>query len=259
MKITPPVGYDEIVPLRRDHRVLLPSGSTPAFCRTLNAIAVSAAEFPVAGRDYPLVFASLDKGNTFAPVAVLGLAQGTNLFLDAAGGWDPSTYVPAFVRRYPFCISKLYVDGAPAGERVVCVAQAYLDSAGIALFDANGKATLRWRGLERLLADYEADLDRTADLCAALARLRLLTPFSMQVRGGKAKVEQRMGGMYRVEESRLRELRPASHKALVSKGYMGAIYAHLHSLENFTRLYARQVRAQPRTVSRPRRPAGGTN
>jgi len=245
MKITPPFGYDEIAPLRREHRVLMPSGgSTPAFCRSLNAIAVSAAEFPIAGRDYPLVFASLDAGQTFAPVAVLGLSQGANLFVDASGSWDPSTYVPAFVRRYPFCISKLYVDGAPAGERVVCVAQSYLDPAGLTLFDAQGKPTPRWRQLERLLAQYEADLDRTAELCAALARLQLLTPFSMQVVGGQKSVELRMGGMYRVDEPRLRELRPASHKALVSKGYMSAIYAHLHSLENFTRLYARQVRAR---------------
>jgi hypothetical protein len=243
VKITPPFGYDEIVPLRREHRVLMPSGSTPAFCRRLNAIAVSAAEFPIAGRDYPLVFASLDAGQSYAPVAVLGLTQGTNLFVDAGGAWDPSTYVPAFVRRYPFCISKLYVDGAPASERVVCVAQAYLDKAGMLLFDARGKPTPRWQQLERLLAQYEADLDRTADLCAALTRLDLLTPFSMQVVGGQQKVELRMGGMHRVDEARLQALRPASHKALVSKGYMGAIYAHLHSLENFTRLYARQMRA----------------
>lgn len=245
MKITPPFGYDEIVPLRRDHRVLMPSGSsTPAFCRGLNAIAVSAAEFPAAGRDYPLVFASLDAGKTFAPVAVLGLTQGTNLFVDASGSWDASSYVPAFVRRYPFCISKLYVDGAPAGERVVCVAKAYLDRAGMMLFDGRGQPTPRWQQLERLLSQYEADLDRTADLCAALARLELLTPFSMRVVGGQKTVELRMGGMYRVDEPRLRALRPANHTALINKGYMSAIYAHLHSLENFTRLYARQTRAR---------------
>jgi hypothetical protein len=250
VKITPPFGYDEIVPLRREHRVLMPtSGSTPTFCRRLNAIAVSAAEFPIAGRDYPLVFASLDSGQSYAPVAVLGLTQGSNLFVDANGSWDPSTYLPAFVRRYPFCISKLYVDGAPASERVVCVAQAYVDPAGILLFDARGRPSPRWEQLERLLAQYEADLDRTADLCAALARLDLLTPFSMQVVDGRKKVELHMGGMYRVDEPRLRELRPASHKALVSKGYMGSIYAHLHSLENFSRLYARQLRAQPRRQS----------
>jgi hypothetical protein len=244
MKITPPFGYDDIAPLRREHRVLMPSGSTPAFCRALNAIAVSVAEFPIAGRDYPLVFASVDAGRSYAPVAVLGLTQGSNLFVDAEGSWDASTYVPAFVRRYPFCISKLYVDGAPAGERVVCVAQAYIDAAGIPLFDAGGKPTPRWQQLERLLAQYEADLDRTADLCGALARLDLLTPFSMQVLSGRQKVELRMGGMYRVDEARLRALRPASHTALVGKGYMGSIYAHLHSLENFSRLYARQQRTR---------------
>src|SRR5262245_43921653 len=111
MQITAPFGYDEIIPLQKQHRVLMPAGNTPAFCRRLNAIAVSVSEIVTAARDYPVVFTSLDEGRSFAPVAVLGLAEGSNLFIGAAGEWDPAAYLPAFVRRYPFCISKLYVDG----------------------------------------------------------------------------------------------------------------------------------------------------
>ncbi len=243
MRITAPYGYDEIVPLRKEHRVLVPAGGTPAFCRTLNAIAISFSEFVPAARDYPLVFASADRGRSFAPVAVLGIAEGQNLFVDATGEWDRSCYLPAFVRRYPFCISKLYVDGEPRSERVVCVAKAYVDAGGVELFDAGGRPTARWRETERLLAEYEADLDRTAQLCAALARLEVLQPFSMQVlEGGQRAV--RLAGIYRVDEARLADLRPASHKVLVEKGFMGRIYAHLNSLENFSRLYARE-RALP--------------
>jgi hypothetical protein len=46
--------------------------------------------------------------------------------------------------------------------------------------------------------------------------------------------------MYRVSEAKLRDLKPASLKALVAKGFMGLIYAHLHSLENFRRLVSRR-------------------
>jgi hypothetical protein len=245
MKITAPFGYDDIVPLEKQHRVLMPSGTTPAFCRRLNALALSFTEFAVASRDYPIVFTTLDGGKTFAPVIVLGLADGSNLFVNEAGDWDPATYLPAFVRRYPFCISKLYVDGEPNGESVVCVAKAYIDQSGVALFDAKGNAAERWSGMERLLAEYEADLDRTARMCAALASLNLLVPFTMQV------VEDnrpgvRLAGMHRIDEARLKDLRPASHKVLVNKEFMGKIYSHLNSLENFSRLFARQVAAQPR-------------
>ena len=245
MVITPPFGYDEIVPLQKQHRVLMPQGTTPAFCRKLNALAVSASEFTVAGRDYPIVFASVDAGKTYAPVVVLGLTEGSNLFIGAQGEWDAAVYLPAFVRRYPFCISKVYVDGNASGERVVCVARAYVDEGGVALFDLKGKPAPRWQAIERLLAEYEDDLDLTAQMCAALARLQLFKPFTMQViEGGRTGVK--LQGMFRIDEERLRDLKPASHKVLVSKGFMGRIYAHLHSLENFQRLYARTLRDAPK-------------
>ena len=244
VKITAPYGYDEIVPLQKTHRVLKAAGATPAFCRNLNAIALSLAEFTIAARDYPIVFASLDAGATFAPVALLGLEQGSNLFVDASGQWAAGAYVPAYVRRYPFCISKLYVDGEPSSERVVCVASAWIDAAGIALFDAEGRPTREWLATERLLAEYEADLDRTAQLCAALARLQLLEPFTVQRLGG-AQPEVRLSGMYRVSEAKLKDLKAASHKALAEKGFTGLVHAHLHSLENFSHLAARPAARRP--------------
>lgn len=246
MQITPPFGYDEIVPLQKRHRVLLREDTTPAFCRRLNALALSFSEFTAAGRDYPIVFASLDDGRSYAPVIVLGLQEGANLFIDANGEWDRTTYLPAFVRRYPFCISKLYVDGEPSGDRVVCIARAWVDGGGVELFDSAGNPNERWIATERLLTEYEADLDITAQMCAAFARLQLLSPFTMQVVDGD-RPGMRLAGMYRVDEAKLRDLKPASHKVLVTKGFMGKIYAHLHSLENFSRLYARSQMVLART------------
>jgi hypothetical protein len=255
MKITAPYGYDEIVPLQKSHRVLMPAGTTPAFCRKLNAIAISLGEFTTAARDYPIVFATVDGGKSFAPVIVLGLDQGLNLFVGESGEWDRSTYYPAFVRRYPFCISKLYVDGEPSSERVVCAAAAYVDPQGLELFDATGKATPAWQAAERLLAEFEADLDRTAQMCAALARLQILEPFTLELHG-QNRPEIKLAGMYRVAEPRLRDLKPASHKVLVSKGFMGLVYAHLHSLENFRRLASRQAAQHAEAAQRQRGSSG---
>ena len=226
MTVRAPFGYDEIVPLEKHHRVLMmPSGTTPAFCRRINALAVSAGEFVIAARDYPIVFARNDQG--FAPVIVLGLEPDVNLFVDDAGDWDRTCYLPAYVRRFPFCL---------ANERVVCVVRSYIDAGGVPLYHAWGAPTPRWQAAQQLLAGFEADLARTTQMCAALARLDLLEPFSMQVTDAP---HVQVGGMARVAEPRLRALAADGLKALVDPGFLGLVYAHLHSLENFSRLAAR--------------------
>src|SRR5690606_28098377 len=54
-------------------------------------------EIAEASRCYPIVFA----GGTPLPVAVLGLSEGENLFMEDRA-WANDHYVPAYVRRYPF-------------------------------------------------------------------------------------------------------------------------------------------------------------
>ena len=260
MQITAPFGYGEIVPLDKTHKVLLPnigvvtgsgSGATsasavPSFCRTLNAMAISFSEFIVASRDYPVVFSTSDQGQTYAPLVVLGLGNAQNLFVNTEGEWAADTYLPAFVRRYPFCISKVYVDGQPQSDKVVCIDKAYIDQAGIALFDAAGQPGPHWLEREKLLSEYEADLDLTAQMCSIFTKLDLFAPFSMQVNeGGKQALE--LQGMQRIDEAKFLALKAAHHKALVEKGLMGRIYAHFFSLTNFARLYERAVRQAPAT------------
>jgi hypothetical protein len=245
LKITPPFGYGEIAPMQRTDRVLLPApGSTPEFCRSINALALSFSEFNAAARDYPIVFASADNGANFSPVVVLGLGDEQNLFINDAGDWDRTTYLPAFVRRYPFCISKLYVDGEARSEKVVCVATDYLDKEGKPLFDENGESTSQWQAVERLLQEYENDLDRTAQMCEIFRKLELFSPFTFQIMQNDV-AGLKLEGMYRIDDAKLKALKPTNHKALVTKDLMGKIYAHFHSLENFARLYTRAVaRAQ---------------
>jgi hypothetical protein len=241
MQISPPFGYTEVVPLLKTHRVRLArAGEAPTFAHTLNAIPISYTEFAPAARDYPLVFTSADGGKTYAPVAVLGVSAGENLFC-AQDAWAQDVYVPAYARRYPFCMAQVRSADAAQQDRLICVEKAHVGGAdGEPLFDDEGKPLAKWRDLQRLLVEYEADLERGRELCALLADYALLQPFDMQAtlnQGGK----MQLTGMHRVDETRIEHLNASQFKHLAKKGVLGRIYAHLLSMENFARLLRRRA------------------
>ena len=239
MDINPPFGFKEIVPFYKNQKVGLPeAGALPDFLRTTNAVPISYTEFPVAFRDFPLVFVSTDENKSFSPVAVLGVAATENLFIEN-GIWDANAYLPAYARRYPFCMARVTLDTVEQADRLVCVEKTFLNDKGETMFDGDGKSLPRWQPIERLLNDYEADLERTRDMCSILADYSLLEPFTMQATlkdGGP----MNLAGMYRIEEKKLEFLNAAQHRNLLKKGVMGRIYTHLLSLDNFARLLARK-------------------
>ncbi len=244
-QITPPYGFQEVVSLAKTHRVLLPKGPTlPVVFRTMNPIPVSYTEFPIASRDYPLVFISSDEGKSFAPMLVLGFAAQQNLFVTDGDTWDAGVYLPAYVRRYPFCMTRVMVDGREAPERVACVEKRAINDKGEKLFDDKGQALPEWEQRQKLLFEFEADLGRTEEMCKLLAQHQLLEPFTMQAVPNQGEPLQ-LTGMYRVAEAKLAELDGAVLKDLVQKGVLGRIYTHLLSLENFQRLLGRRTEAAP--------------
>lgn len=244
MQIAPPFGYSEVVPFLKTHKVRLPAaGELPPFVRQSNAVPLSFTEFQPAAREYPIVFARGDGGKNVAAVAVLGMGAAENLFI-RAGAWEPGVYVPAYVRRYPFCMARVQLDRAPEANRVICIERAHIDDAGGELaFDASGKPVGRWADMERLLSEYEADLERTREMCGILADYGLLEAFTMQANLAKDKGggSLHLTGMQRVSEKNLENLNAAQLKNLVRKGILARIYLHLLSLENFNRLLERKA------------------
>jgi len=240
MEIKPPYGYQEIVPLTKQHRVALPDGRKlpPAF-RNLNALPLSFTEFTVACRDFPIAFVGADAANVIA-MAVLGLENQQNLFAAGEDRWDATVYLPAYVRRYPFCMTRVTVDGKEQAERVACVEKRALSEKGEALFDAKGEPLPAWEERRKLLFEYEADLVRSEEMCRELAQLQLLETFTVQAVPNQG-APVAMTGMYRVAEQKLAELAPDRLRELTQKGILARIYAHLISLANFGRLLDRRA------------------
>lgn len=239
MKISPPLGYEQIVPLQKHDRVVLPQvDAVPDFCRRLHVVPISLSEFGPVCRDYPIVFLSANAGKTFSAVAVLGLQERQNLFVLTDGSWDRRAYLPAYVRRHPFCMARVTRDGEVQKDRMICVETAALRKDGEQLYGENGAPLPQWQALERLILDYENDLVRSEELCVLLAELQLLEAFSM-----KAEVEgftMQLEGMHRVSQAALESLPEAALRRLLGAGVMDKIYAHLLSLDNFRRLLNRR-------------------
>jgi hypothetical protein len=238
--LTAPFGYKQIVPFLKTQKVrLLAPGQVPEFAQRGHAIPISYTEFQPAAHDYPIVFISTD-AKEFIAVALLGLVSDENLFF-ADGAWASGVYIPAYARRFPFCMSTLRVNNVPQKDRLICVEKSHVDEQGEALFDKAGAPSEKWQTLERLLAEYESDLDRGREMCAILADYGLYEPFVMEAKLKQEGTEpMRIQGMYRVAEKNLENLNAAQLKNLMRKGILARVYLHLLSLVNFGRLLDRK-------------------
>ena len=236
IRIVPPFGYGDVVPVLKTHRVISSEGTVPQALRTSNAIPVTLSEIPRAARDYPIVFATTDNGQSYGVVALLGLRNNENLFVTANGKWRDGVYQPAYLRRYPFCMAAVSRDGKASEERIVCVERAMLDEQnGLPLERQDGQKLSWWSERLHLLQEYEADLIRTQQMCDALKKFDLLRPFGAQAISAEGQVTN-LAGMYRVEEALLENLKADELRMLIRKGIMGRLYAHMISLDNLGRL-----------------------
>lgn len=236
IRIAPPFGYGEIIPLLKSHRVAAATDQVAPAFRASNAIPITISEIPRAARDYPIVFASPDEGQSFGVVALLGLRDRDNLFVTEEGRWRECSYLPAYVRRYPFCMATVSHDGQVADERIVCVERAMLDeNKGLASEMPDGQRAGWWSERLHLMQEYEADLIRTRQMCDILKKLKLLHAFGAQAITADGEVVN-LAGMYRADEALLENLKADELRMLIRKGILGRLYAHMISLDNLGRL-----------------------
>ena len=102
-----PLFYNALAPLNATQHGSMKVrqvDKSPAFA-VAHAIPVTVDEFGLVQRVYPIVFSI---GENPIPIALMGLNEGVNVFLDDNGrSTDPNLYIPAYLRRYPFLLAKL--------------------------------------------------------------------------------------------------------------------------------------------------------
>lgn len=203
-----------------------------------HAIPVTAEEFVFAARSYPIVFAT---GQDGIPLALMGLNDGVNTFVDDDGALIGEPYVPAYVRRYPFMLAKLRPD---ADELSLCfdpsspAIGAFPD--GEPLF-VDGQPSPAIRTVLEFCEQFEVAVQRTQMLVNELSTLDLMMDGELTIQMDNGAPPANYRGFRMVNEEKLRELRGDQLRKLAQSGALMLIYAHLGSLSLARDVFARQV------------------
>jgi len=215
-----------------------------AYASNVHVAGVAIHEFPKVAALYPIVFMQAGAGD-FTPVALLGLDEGRNLFVNEQGQWIVS-YVPAVIRKYPFTLISKDADST---EFVVCVDQAsgcIKADEGRPLFTEQGEPAPALQGVIRFLSELqEMDL-HTRRFCQQLKALGLLVPLNVELRSNSG--VRKVAGAFVVDEVALNNLGAEQKASLQSQNYLPTLYAHLLSLGQFERLVNLADAALPKRV-----------
>lgn len=237
--------YERPVPLNRvDHKDLRLKGvPNVKFAMNVHSVPITGTEFAIAARDLLIVFAGTEATDA-GPIALLGLRQNENLYVDADGQWAPSTYIPAFVRRYPFVLAE-----RPEGEQgdlTVFLDEHYEGfgtSEGERLFKEDGSDAELLTNAVSFLGDFQQNIARTRWFMQQLNKHDLLQPRNIRLqKGGDDSADSRsinLNGLFVVNEEKLRTLDEKTAHEFAREGMFGWIYAHLMSLANIDRLAQR--------------------
>lgn len=204
-----------------------------SFARESNLAPVLFGEFEPACLQFPIVFT----GETEAtlPVALLGLRENENVFVDAAGQWTGG-YIPGFFRRYPFVFSTDSDD-----TLTLCVDEGHTgvnrDGRGERLFDSEGNRTLYLQEVLKFATAYQENYRLTRVLCDRLRSLDLLEPATARISAPDGQ-SRALTGFSIISRQRLAALSDAEVSAMYRDGSMEACFLHLASLRNMDRLSA---------------------
>ena len=232
--------YERPVPLNRNQHKDLRLKGIPSmkFAAAAHSVPLTGAEFPVAARDVPILFAGQSMEDA-GPMALLGLRQNENLLVDNNGQWAPGVYVPAFVRRYPFILAEK-PEGAEGDDFTVFLDEAYEgfgSEEGERLFKEDGSDSEMLANAVGFLGEFQQHVVRTHWFMDQLRKHQLLEPRNIRLEKDGNAIN--LNGLFVVNEEKLRQLDEKTAHEFLKEGVMGWIYAHLLSLPNIDRLAQR--------------------
>ena len=202
-----------------------------AFAAKSNTTPLTAPEFVLVARHYPIIFV----GDQMVPSAVMGLKIDENLYVSAKGEWDAYSYVPAYIRRFPFILL-----GNQGDERLQLGVEETANStkAGArALFEGEKETEFVRQQLDMCEQFHNAYL-YTRDFSQAIIDAKLIEERELNV-PISATETAKLGTFNAVNEEKFKDLPDATVLDWKKKGFLHAVYFHLQSLNNWEILLAK--------------------
>lgn len=209
------------------------------------------SEFRNVQRHYPIFFVKDPDSGNFQAVAMFGVEEGENLFLDEQG-WHAG-YIPLNIMRMPFLIG--FQEQGSAGEAgrepVITVD---MDSPrvnterGERVFLEHGGNSPYIEQVGSILKVLHEGVERSGPFFEVLAALDLLESFVLDVQLNDGS-EHRLTGFYTINEDRLKALGAEDLAKLNQRGYLEAIYMAVASMSHIPDLIETKTERRKRAAA----------
>ena len=235
-----PVFYNNLAPLSSTIHSKFrarPADRAPYLARA-NAIPLTIDEFITAQRHFPIVFSA---GENPVPLALMGLNDGVNVFVNDEGVPHHPVYIPAYVRRYPYLLARL---DQSAEELSLCYDPTSdmigENIEGEPLFD-DDKPSEALNGILKFCEDFEVAAQRTTAFIKELQDLDLLIDGEVTIQPDGAPQPFVYRGFRMVDEEKFRELNGDVLRKISQNGILPLVNAHLFSLPLIREVFGRQM------------------
>jgi hypothetical protein len=206
------------------------------FCAKIRAVPLTISEIPEASKHYPVVFHSVEEP---LPIAVVGLGSDFNLFVDDEGQWERNTYVPGYLRRYPFALAS-----ETGGERMALVFDTAYEgvstTASRKLFE-NGQLSDFSKQAMDFTRTYENDRRITEQALKALKKYEIVQPQTAQYTPAGSPDNITFAQYFGIDEKKLQELSDEQFLEIRRSNVLPIIYAQLMSMANWRHLISRRM------------------
>ena len=202
-----------------------------AFAKNSATVAVLANEVSFVGKDFPIVFTG---GEQTALVALTSLG-GENLAINAEGKYIVS-YVPAFLRRYPFALASSQENPEQQVVMIDEASELFSTTKGKQLFTKDAKPSETLNNAIQFLQGYEAERMKTNAVIQEIKQSGILEEREISVGEGETK-KVLVNGFFVVNREKLNALSDDILASWVRRGIIGFIDAHLNSLAHIQTLF----------------------
>ena len=208
------------------------------FVANTHAVPITVDEFVPTQRFCPIVFST---GENPVPLALMGLNEGVNVFVDDEGKLLGEMYVPGYIRRYPFMLARL---SEGAEELSLCfdpTSELVGDfEDGLPLFE-DGKPSETTNSVLKFCEEFELSAQRTQAFMKELKDHDLLMEGEVSIQPTGSDQPFIYRGFQMVIEEKLRVLRGVELWKMNQSGLLPLIMAHLFSMPVIREIFAKQI------------------
>lgn len=228
---TQPLFFKKPVPIQKEvhAKAGLLAENDFKFAKLTNSAPINMREFALIAKSYPIVFTG---GANSIPVAVLGLENNLNSFVNKDGKWEKGSYIPAYVRQYPFAFmvekEKLVLCVDEDSTRFKKTAKAK----DFKFFDGNEQSDFTKNALQFCL-EYYQDSQITKQFVAALEEKELLIERQINATKNGSKKPISLSGFRIVDNEKFAKLDEKTIIEWHKNGYLALINLHLLSFSNW--------------------------